>query len=168
MTQPSTPADLQAFIDHHQISARLHLDLGDTPTVPAAAAVLGVEADQIIKTLLFLVEPIGQPAQPVVVISHGERRVDRGRLARHFAVAKGRINFAPAETVLNLIGYPAGGVPPFGHRSKLLMILDESVVGLKERYGGVVFGGGGDHHAMIEVSVDELMRVTEPLVLAVS
>ena len=115
---PRTPADLQSFLTASQIAATLIADLGDTPTVPAAAAALGVATDQIIKTLLFLIEAPGEldtPPRPVVVISHGEKRVDKGLLAAYWGVGKKRVNLAPAEVVLSLLGYPAGGVPPFGH-----------------------------------------------------
>ena len=49
--------DLQAYIDRHAIPARLIRDIGHTPTVPDAARVLGVEPDQIIKTLVFVLTP---------------------------------------------------------------------------------------------------------------
>ncbi|MCX6043627.1 MAG: hypothetical protein NT075_00830, partial [Chloroflexi bacterium] len=128
-----TPADLQAYIDAHQITAHLIQGIGDTPTVPAAAAALGVDAEQIIKTLLFLVEKPGEAATsatPVIVISNGERRVDKKLLADHFQVGNKRIKFAPADVVLDLLGYPAGGVPPFGHRTPLPVILDATVINL--------------------------------------
>ncbi len=72
-----TPLDLQNYIATNQIAAQLIQAIGATPTVPAAAAALGVNADQIIKTLLFLVEKPGEQATPVIVISNGERRVDK-------------------------------------------------------------------------------------------
>lgn len=166
------PADLQSHIDTQAITARLVSDLGDTPTVPAAAAALGVETDQIIKTLLFLVEkrdPAGnKTTAPVVVISNGESRVDKRPLADHFGVGKKRIKLAPADVVLDLLGYPAGGVPPFGHRTELPVILDETILALEERYAGVIFAGGGDDRTMLELTVAELMRVTQPVVLHVS
>ena len=47
-SQPMTSADLQRFINAHDIEATiLHLD-DHTPTVPDAARALGVETDQII------------------------------------------------------------------------------------------------------------------------
>ena len=79
--QPWGPAELQTVNAAEHIDATLICDLGDTPTVPAAAAALGVETDQIIKTLLFLVERQeagGARRDSVVVISHGERRIDKG------------------------------------------------------------------------------------------
>lgn len=164
-----TTADLQRFIDAHAIQAELLPDIGHTPTVPAAALALGVTPDQIVKTLLFLIEPQGQDAAtPVVVISHGERRVDKGRLAARFGVSKKRVTLAPAAVVLATLGYPAGGVPPFGHHTPLPVIVDASVQALNARHGGVIYGGGGDDRTMMRLTVTELLRVTKAEVLAVS
>lgn len=166
-----TPADLQAFIEREGIDATLVHDLGDTPTVPAAAAALGVEPEQIIKTLLFLVATPAAPGEsalpsrPVVVISYGQQRVDKARLAAHWGVGKKRVSLAPADVVLKLLGYAAGGVPPFGHVTVLPTLLDEGIMHLRERYGGVIYGGGGDDHTMLRLSVDELLRVTNPTIV---
>ncbi len=154
------PRDLQAYIDAQGITAELIGGLGDTPTVPAAAAALGVESEQIIKTLLFLVEGQGETRKPVVVISYGERRVDKAQLAQRWGVSKKRVTLAPADVVLDLLGYAAGGVPPFGHRTTLPVIIDAGILNLRLRYGGVVYGGGGDDRTMMKLTVDELLRVT--------
>jgi prolyl-tRNA editing enzyme YbaK/EbsC (Cys-tRNA(Pro) deacylase) len=168
--QPLTPGDLGVYLHNHQIAAELIGGLGETPTVPAAAIALGVEPDQIIKTLLFLVET-GHVAdalvQAVVVISHGQKRVDKGALAGRWAVSKKRVQLAPAEVVVELLGYPAGGVPPFGHQTVLPVIVDESILGLRQRYQGIIFGGGGDDRTMMRTTVDELLRVTNAEILAV-
>jgi prolyl-tRNA editing enzyme YbaK/EbsC (Cys-tRNA(Pro) deacylase) len=159
-TIPQSPQDLQDYIDRQGITATLIGGLGDTPTVPAAAAALGVESEQIIKTLLFLVEPQGAPEQPVVVISYGEQRVDRGQLAVRWGVGKKRVSLAPAPVVLELLGYAAGGVPPFGHRTALPVLIDAGILNLRTRYGGIIYGGGGDDRTMMKLTVDELLRVT--------
>lgn len=166
---PHTPSDLQHYLVATQIAAELLYNIGDTPTVPAAAIALGVEPDQIIKTLLFLVEQSAQPeATPVVVISHGERRVDKKLLAKHFGVGGKRVKLAPTAVVLDLLGYPAGGVPPVGHKTRLPVILDASVVLAAERFAGLLFGGGGDDRTMLRISLAELLRVVTPTVVAVS
>ena len=80
-----TSADLQAFIERHQIAATiLHLT-AETPTVPAAARALGVETEQIIKTLVFLVNQT-----PFLAIANGTQKVDRRKLAAHFGVGAKR------------------------------------------------------------------------------
>ena len=186
------PSELLAWIADVGVVATLIDGLGDTPTVPAAAAALGVETDQIIKTLLFLVDRPGGAApagdapaesaqagaapagalppgrQAVVVISYGERRVDKGLLAAHWGVSKKRVTLAPAEVVLALLGFAAGGVPPFGHRTRLPLLIDAGILALAERYGGVIYGGGGDDHSMLRLTVDELLRVTGGEVIGVS
>lgn len=172
MSQPPlAAADVQAYIDRHGIAARLIDDVGHTPTVPAAAAALGVEPDQIVKTLLFLLDlrrEAGAAPQPVVVISNGESRVDKRLLAQRHGVGAKRVRLAPPEIVLDVLGYAAGGVPPFGHRSEIPTIVDASLMELRERYAGRIYAGGGDDRTMMELTVDELLRVLRPEILAVS
>lgn len=171
MSEPTlrTSADLQQYLAASQIAAELLHDIGDTPTVPAAAAVLGVDTDQIIKTLLFLVEqPAQSEAMPVVVISHGERRVDKKLLAKHFGVGAKRVKLAPTGVVLDLLGYAAGGVPPMGHKTRLPVLLDASVVIAAERFAGVLFGGGGDDRTMLRINLAELLRVVAPVIATIS
>ncbi len=154
------PHDLQAYIEDQSIAAELIGGLGDTPTVPAAAAALGVESEQIIKTLLFLVDQQGEARRPVVVISYGEKRVDKGLLAERWGVGKKRVSLAPADVVLDLLGYAAGGVPPFGHRTALPVIVDAGILNLRQRHNGIIYAGGGDDRTMMKLTVDELLRVT--------
>ena len=161
-----TPKDLESYIAAHGVRARLLHGIGDTPTVPAAAQALGVDPDQIIKTLLFLVESGAGPRQPVLVIGNGERFVDRRAVAVHFGVGHKRVKLAPPDTVLDLLGYPAGGVPPFGHLTAVPCLVDSAVIDLDKRFGGVIYGGGGDDRTMMELTVDELLRVVQPVVLA--
>lgn len=171
MSRQRTPADLQRYLDTNQIMAQLMQDLGETPTVPAAAQALGVTADQIIKTLLFLIEKPGDKetaAEPIVVISNGERRVDKKRLAEHFGVGNKRVKLAPPEVVLDLLGYPAGGVPPLGHKTALPVLLDASVIIIGEQCAGIIYGGGGDDRTMMKLTVAELMRVVQPKILPIS
>lgn len=150
MTQSLTPTDLAAFIAAHGIAAEIVPMTMETPTVPAAAAALGVAPAQIIKSLLFLVRD-----QPVLVIASGETPVDRGVLAARYSVGKKQIKLADPETVLRLTGYPAGGVPPFGHLQPLPTLLDRKVLAWE-----VIYGGGGDDHTLLRIAPGELARVT--------
>jgi len=164
-----TPDDLQAYITAHGITARLVRDLGDTSTVPLAAAALGVETERIIKSLLLLVKlPGGDAPRPVLVISNGERRVDYRAIGDHFGVNRKKVEFAPADVVLALFGYPAGGVPPFGHRTTVPVILDAALLTLPGGDGAMVYGGGGDDSTMLEITVAELRRVVQPEILDTS
>ena len=70
-------------------------------------------------------------------------------------MGKKQIKLADAETVLRLTGYPAGGVPPFGHPAPLLTLLDRAVLAWD-----AVYGGGGDDRTLLRVAPGELARVT--------
>jgi prolyl-tRNA editing enzyme YbaK/EbsC (Cys-tRNA(Pro) deacylase) len=146
-----TPVDLARFIAEHGIAAELIPMRVETPTVPAAAAALGVAPGQIIKSLLFLVRD-----EPVLVIASGDAPVDRAALAARFGVGKKQVKLADAETVLRLIGYPAGGVPPFGHTTAVPILLDRTVLAWD-----AIYGGGGDDHTLLRIAPAELARVTE-------
>ena len=163
-----TPDDLQRFIDQNGIEAELLRDIGATPTVPAAAAALNVAADRILKTLLFLAQKPGEPdapPTPFVVISHGERRVEKRPLADLHGVGIKRIKLARPDVVVELLGYPAGGVPPFGHRTPAPVLLDSSIADLS---AADVYAGGGDDKTMLRLTVAELLRVAQPRVIALS
>jgi prolyl-tRNA editing enzyme YbaK/EbsC (Cys-tRNA(Pro) deacylase) len=144
------PAELAAYIAAHGIAAEIAPMTVETPTVPAAADALGVQAGQIIKSLLFLVRDA-----PVLVIASGDANVDRRALAERYAVGKKQVKLAGAETVLELTGYAVGGVPPFGHLARVPVLLDRRVAAWD-----VVYGGGGDDRTLLRITPGELARAT--------
>lgn len=150
-----TPADLYAFIVAHGIEAELINGIGETPTVSAAAAALGVAPDQVIKTLLFFVGD-----RPHTIIAHGVAPVRDRSLAGFFGVGKRQIRLARAEEVVAITGYPAGGVPPFGHVQPTPVLLARSLLAFE-----TVFGGGGDDRTMMKLATAELLRVTQPALI---
>ena len=72
-----TATHLQTYIDQNQIQAEMLLLTEDTPPVPDAARVLGVQPEQIIKSLVFLVNQ-----NPILVIANGTNKIDRRKLAQ--------------------------------------------------------------------------------------
>jgi prolyl-tRNA editing enzyme YbaK/EbsC (Cys-tRNA(Pro) deacylase) len=145
-----TTVDLAGFIARQGIAAALLTPATGTPTVTAAAAALGVDERQIIKSLLFLVRE-----EPLLVIASGTALVDRQVLAERFATGKKQVRLADAATVLRLTGYPVGGVPPFGHLVSARVLLDRAI-----QKWDVVYGGGGDERTLLRISPAELARVT--------
>ena len=147
MEHPLTPDDLEAYLTEHDIMAEVIRLEDPTPTVETAAEAVGVSPDQIVKSLLFLIEE-----HPVLVIATGLGRIDRRQLAKHFGINRRKTHFADADTVLSLTGFPVGAVPPIGHRTPLDVLVDPAVMA-----HCVVFGGGG--------SVSALLRLDPQLIL---
>ncbi|MCL4297651.1 MAG: YbaK/EbsC family protein [Anaerolineae bacterium] len=154
---PFTSADLQRFIETHQIEATILPMAEHTPTVPDAARVLAVEPEQIIKSLVFLVKD-----EPLLVINNGLAKVDQRKIAERLGVGRKQVKFASAEQALEITGYVVGSMPPFGHRHKLRTLVDPAITELQ-----VIFGGGGDINAMMRLTPGELLRVTKGEIVGV-
>jgi Cys-tRNA(Pro) deacylase len=129
-----------------------------TPTVPDAARALGVKTDQIIKSLVFLVNN-----DPLLVINNGLAKADRRKIAGRLGVGKKKVKFASSDQALQITGYVVGSMPPFGHRQQLRTFVDPNVAELE-----IIFGGGGDIDAMMRLSSTELLKVTQAEILSVS
>jgi len=150
MSEARGPAELAAFIAARGIAAEIVPMTMETPTVAAAALALGVDANQIIKTVLFLVRDA-----PVLAIACGEAAIDRRPIADEHGVGKKQVKLVDRDTVLRVTGYPAGGVPPFGHLAPLPTLIDGQIQAM-----AVVYGGGGDDRTLLRITPEELGRVT--------
>ncbi len=141
--------DLRQFITNNEIKAEIfHLEEA-TLTVADAAAVMGVQPDQIIKTVLFLAD-----GQPVLVIASGLARIAWKRLADYLGISRRRLKTGNAEQVQAITGYVVGSVPPFGHKEKLRTIVEQSVYDQAD-----VYGGGGEIDALMKVETAVLRQV---------
>jgi prolyl-tRNA editing enzyme YbaK/EbsC (Cys-tRNA(Pro) deacylase) len=155
MTIPLGPHDLQAFMDARAIPGEiLHLS-APTPTVETAAQAAGVPAEQIVKSILFLVN-----AQPVLAIACGMAYVERRAIAARYGVGRKRVKLASPEEVLAVSGYEVGAMPPFGHRQPLATLLDRRVLDLP-----VVYAGGGAENALLRLAPHDIARFTNAEVL---
>jgi prolyl-tRNA editing enzyme YbaK/EbsC (Cys-tRNA(Pro) deacylase) len=107
-------------------------------TAAEAAAALGCETGQIVKSLVFI-----RDDEPVMVLCAGDRRVDAERL---------ELRPARAEQARAATGFAIGGIPPLGHEPELETILDASL-----RRFETVWAAGGTPHAVFEISTEALI-----------
>ena len=158
MQTPLNRTDLQVFIDTHHLTAVILPMAVHTATVDDAAAALGVDADLIIKSLVFMAD-----STPIMVVNNGQTRVDRKKLADCLGMSRKRVKFATVRQALETTGYVVGSMPPFGHRKPLRTLVDTATAGLE-----TVYGGGGGIDAMMRLSPSELLRVTRAEVVDIS
>lgn len=144
-------SDLQKFITAQAIAAEIVYMQVHTPTVETAAVALGVEVDQVIKSIVLLADQ-----SPLLVIASGTARIELKRVADHLGLPRKRVKMADAETVFELTGFVVGSMPPFGHKTMLRTLIDERVF-----LQTSVYGGGGDIDAMLKVTPREVVRVTQ-------
>ena len=82
-------------------------------------------------------------------------------LGSHFGVSRKKTSFADAETVLALTGYPVGAVPPLGHREKLQVLVDPSVLAYE-----TVYGGGGSETSLLRLKSQDILNYNQAEVVA--
>jgi prolyl-tRNA editing enzyme YbaK/EbsC (Cys-tRNA(Pro) deacylase) len=93
-----------------------------THTAEDAAAALGAELGQIVKSLVFVVPGEGGALEPVLCLVSGVNRVDMARLAA--VTGEPAIRRATAREANDLTGFTIGGIPPIGHTRTLRVIMD--------------------------------------------
>ncbi len=92
-----------------------------THTAPEAAAALGAELGQIVKSLVFAVPGDNGP-EPLLCLVSGPNRVDVARLA--VVTGEADIRRATAREAREMTGYSIGGIPPIGHPGPIRVIMD--------------------------------------------
>ena len=147
--------ELGEYMQAHGIQGEiLHLSV-TTPTVEAAALAVSAMPEQIIKSILFMVDE-----QPVLAIACGKSIIDRRVIADLYGVGKKRVKLATPDMVIDISGYEVGAMPPFGHRQPLTTLIDPRVLDSPESYAG-----GGAVDALVRLNPQEILRVTKAEVL---
>lgn len=93
-----------------------------THTAEQAAAAVGAELGQIVKSLVFVAPGDAGALEPVVCLVAGPDRVDLARLAA--VTGEPEIRRATAREANDLTGFVIGGIPPFGFDRPVRVIMD--------------------------------------------
>jgi Cys-tRNA(Pro) deacylase len=119
-----------------------------TKTAADAAAAIGVEVGQIVKSLIFAVD-----GEVVLAYVSGANQLDERKLAAAAGGTKARR--VDADVVRDATGYPIGGVPPFGHARALRAFVDPELLRWDE-----VWAAAGTWHDVFPLSPEDLVRVS--------
>lgn len=121
-----------------------------TRTAEDAAAAIGCQVAQIVKSLVFVVG-----GRPVISLVSGANLLDTRKLGALYGVSRKKVRRADAETVKVATGYSIGGVPPFGHVSKLPVTIDQDLT----RFD-VVWAAAGTPNSVFPISPEDLARAS--------
>jgi prolyl-tRNA editing enzyme YbaK/EbsC (Cys-tRNA(Pro) deacylase) len=93
-----------------------------THTAEEAAATVGAELGQIVKSLVFVATLPGGGLEPILCLVSGPNRVDLARLAA--VIGAPDVRRATANEARDLTGFVIGGIPPIGHARPVRVIMD--------------------------------------------
>lgn len=118
-----------------------------TRTAADAAAAVGCETGQIVKSLFFLAE-----GRPTLVLVAGDRQADTARVAEIVGVGRKRLKMASPEDVVGCTGFEVGGVAPVAHTSACDVLADDSL-----RRFDRVWASAGTANSVFEVRTLDLI-----------
>jgi prolyl-tRNA editing enzyme YbaK/EbsC (Cys-tRNA(Pro) deacylase) len=127
-----------------------------TRSAAEAAAAVGCEVRQIVKSLVFA----AASGRAVLVLASGAHRVDEARIAAELGEPIGK---ADAAFVRDRTGFAIGGVPPIGHACELVALVDETLLGL-----GEIWAAAGHPNAVFRLTPAELVAMTRGRVVRVA
>ena len=133
-----TAARFQQRLHERGLDVEVQVLPDSTRTAGEAAAAVGCEVGQIVKSLVFM-----RDGEPVMVLCAGDRRVAAGRLG---------LTPASADQARAATGYSIGGIPPLGHDQSLETLIDGSL-----RRFDTVWCAAGTPHAVFEAEIEALI-----------
>lgn len=137
------------FIAENGINVEIILTEEPTHTAQAAAETHDLPVSNIVKSLLVKADD-----NFILCLVPGDRRLDFDWLKSH--VAASEIRMANADEVKRVTGYSIGGVPPFGHTSKLKTFV---IDGFNENEQLVAAAGASN--AVFKISLERLKTIVQ-------
>ncbi len=119
-----------------------------TRTSKNAATALGCSVAEIAKSLIFK----AADGRPVLVIASGVNRVDEAKLRALLGQDIGR---ADADFVRSSTGFAIGGVPPLGHASEPIVLIDSDLMQFAS-----LWAAAGTPNAVFKLTPADLLQLT--------
>ena len=119
-----------------------------TKTAQDAAAAIGVEVGQIVKSLVF-----GVDDEIVMALVSGSNQLDEKKLAA--AAGGAKCKRVDADAVREATGFPIGGVPPFGHSTQLRVFVDPDLLQYDE-----VWAAAGTWNDVFQIAPAQLVEAS--------
>jgi len=116
-------------------------------TVEEAAIAVGCEAQEIAKTLSFIVEE-----EPILIVVSGDSKIDNSKYKAEFHT---KARMIPFEFVEEMIGHAVGGVCPFGVKDGVTIYLDTSL-----RKCQTIYPACGSSNSAVKLTLEQLEQAT--------
>jgi prolyl-tRNA editing enzyme YbaK/EbsC (Cys-tRNA(Pro) deacylase) len=126
-------------------------------TAAEAAALVGCDVIQIVKSLVFMTKDSGRP---VLVLTSGANQVNEWRIS---ALLREPLEKARAAFVREHTGFAIGGVAPVGHPKPIETFIDQDLIKLPE-----IWAAAGTPNALFRLAPGDLVKMTGGRVVKVT
>lgn len=148
--------NLVTFLRQNKIDFEF-IEKKSTHHASEASQATDIPLSKIIKTLVF----VDQDLKPLVAIVRADCTVSRHKLE---SCSRSRsVRIASNDLAERVTGYPAGGIPPVGHKKKVPVYFDSQV--LKNEY---IWCGGGSRTKLIRLKVADVISLLSPQLCDIS
>jgi Cys-tRNA(Pro) deacylase len=142
-----TPTErVEAALEAAGVAAEVVTFDATTHTAADAAAAVGCDLGQIVKTLFFIAD--GRPTMALVA---GDRQADTARLAELLGTTRKKLRMGSPAEVEATTGYTVGAVSPFGTLTACDVVIDESLRRFED-----VWAAAGASNAVFRINRAEL------------
>ncbi len=141
--------DLEDFLRENRLWFRI-INKAETVHTADAAEVTGIELHRITKNLVSLTDK----GEYVMLIVPGDKKVDLEAAAKALNVR--RVHLVPFDRAEEISGYPPGGTPSIGHKTKMRTIVDESIIKYE-----TIYCGGGSRDKLLELKTADITRLND-------
>ena len=147
---------LEKYLKSKKIWYRF-IDKAETVHTADASKATGLNLNRITKNLISTTNT----GEHVLLIVPGDRRVNLKKAARALGVKNTQLfPFSKAE---DISGYPPGGTPSIGLKLRVRSVLEEDLT-----HFDTIFCGGGKRDRLLELKVEDVIRISEAVVASIS
>ena len=133
-----------------------------TRTAVEAAAAVGAEVGQIVKSLVFVADDGGgSEVRPYLALVSGSNMADVDALAQ--AVGEKSMRRSTADEARAATGFAIGGIPPFGHSRTLPVLMDPALLTYD-----VIWAAAGTGNSVFPIGPADLQRLSRATVAPIA
>jgi len=122
-----------------------------------AAKAAGLELHRVTKNLVSKTDE----GESVLLIIPGDRRVRLKSAARALGVR--RVFLVSFEEAEKISGYPPGGTPSIGHKTRMRIVMDKSLLQYE-----TIYCGGGSRERLLELRTKDVVKLNDAIIAEIS
>ena len=147
---------LEEFLEKNKIWHKF-VEKKETVHTADASQATGIDLHRITKNLVSITDT----GEHIVLIVPGDTRVNLKEAARALGVKNVRL--MPFDQSEQISGYPPGGTPSLGYKTKMRVILDEEL-----EHFDTFYCGGGRRDKLLEIKTEDIIRLNRAIVAPIS